>query len=115
MGGSNHFGEYAAGAWNRKAGRRGAGNQNSPPDIGVYMQDLPQNNRFRFVDNTGAPLVGATVSIYRATSWSGWYGKYFDNTADIVATTDSNGYVDLGRCPFSAGGTVTSTYGLSNP
>ncbi len=116
MGGASYFGEYAAGAWNRKAGIRGPyGNQNSPSDIGVYLNDLPQNNYFRFVDNSGAPIVGATIYIYRATGVSGaWYGKYFDNTPDITATTDSNGTVNLGRCPFSASGTVTSTYGLSN-
>jgi len=115
MGGSNHYGEYGSGAWNRKAGIRGPyGNQNSPSDIGVYLQDLPQNNHFKFVDNTGAPISGASVYIYRATGLSGWYGKYFDNTPDITATTDSNGTVNLGRCPFSSGGTVTSTYGLSN-
>lgn len=115
MGGSPHYGEYAAGAWNRKAGIRGPrGNQNSPGDIGVYLQDLPQNNYFTFVDNTGSPLVGATIYIYRATGGTGWYAKYFDNTPDITATTDSNGTVNLGRCPFSATGTVSSTYGLSN-
>lgn len=115
MGGSNHYGEYAAGAWNRKAGIRGPnGNQNSPSDIGVYLQDLPQNNYFRFIDNTGAPLVGATISVYRATGGTGWYAKYFDNVPDIVATTDDAGTVNLGRCPFSSTGTVTSTYGLSN-
>ena len=113
--GGNHYSEYAAGAWNRKVGIRGPyGNQNSPGDIGIYMQDLPQNNWFRFIDNTGAPLVGATISIYQATSGSGWYAKYFDNTADIAATTNSDGYVNLGRCPFSTGGYVYNTYGLSN-
>lgn len=115
MGGSSHYGEYGAGAWNRKAGIRGPrGNQNSPADIGIYLQDLPQNNYFTFVDNSGAPLVGANIFIYRATGLSGWYGKYFDNTPDITLTTDANGRVNLGRCPFSSSGTVTSTYGLSN-
>lgn len=116
MGGSRHYGEFTAGAWNRKTGIRGPyGNQNAPADIGVFLQNLPQNNYVKFIDNTGAPLTGATIYVYRATGQSGvWYGKYYDNTPDLTLTTDSNGTVNMGRCPFSANGTITHTYGLSN-
>ena len=107
---------YEAGALNLIAGQRATcGNYNAPCNIGVFLQDLPQNNHVRFVDATNAPLVNANVRIYRATSAPGiWYGKTFDNIYDAEYTTDSDGRVHLPRNPFTSGGPIQHTYGIAN-
>ncbi len=90
------------------------GNQNAPANIGVYLQDLPDNNHYRFEDAFGRPRTGADVRVYRAEPASGWYGKLFDNTVDAYYTADANGYVDFGRNPFNPGGDIVHTYGQAN-
>ncbi len=111
--GPSIFDAYTAGVWNWKAHKRGRGNQNAPPDIGVFLNDLPQRNHLRLVNQNGQPLVGATVSVYQATSGSGWYTKVYDNTADLSFTTDATGTVNLPRNPFGAGN-IQHGYGYSN-
>ena len=96
------------------------GNMNSPGNIGVFLQDLPQNNYFRIVDAFGEPRAGASVKIFQATGRPGvWYGKEFDGTADLSFVTDGEGYANLGRNPFTrtSGGyeaPIQHTYGLAN-
>jgi hypothetical protein len=92
------FDGYSAGAWNWKHHKRGQGNQNAPPDLGRFMNDLPKENVFQFIDQTGAPLKGAEVLYYRATG--GTYTKIFDNTPEGSYTTDDLGRVTLPRNPF---------------
>lgn len=104
-----------AGALNLIAGRRAqCGNYNAPCNIGVYLQNLPQNNHMRFVDSYGHPWVDASVQVYRATGAPSWYGKTFDNTPDAFYQSDGDGYVHLPRNPFTSGGNITHTYGLAN-
>jgi hypothetical protein len=87
---------HSAGVWNWKAHRRGRGNENAPPDFGVYFNDLPERNHVRFVDQAGRPITGAQVELYQQ------HGQVFDNQPDLVATTDGLGYVHLPRDPFGA-------------
>ena len=107
---------YETGALNLIAGRRACcGNANSPGNIGVYLQDLPQNNHVRLVDAKGWPLANADVRLYQATrpEVGFWYGKKFDNTPDLFFTADTDGTVHMPRNPFSSG-SITHTYGLAN-
>lgn len=96
--GSPIFDGYSAGAWNWKDHKRGQGNQNSPPDIGRFLNDLPASNTFQFIDQNGVPLAGADVSYYRATG--GFYTKIFDNTPEGTYVADARGEVVLPRNPF---------------
>lgn len=96
------FDAYSAGAWNWKHHRRGQGNQNAPPDIGRFLNDLPTNNVFLFIDQTGTPIIGATVEYYRAEG--GFYTKRFNNSPEDSFVTDSEGKITLPRNPF--GGTL---------
>jgi len=106
--------EYDAGALNRIAGRRArCGNYNAPCNIGEYLQELPANNHIRIVDANGRPRRGASVKIYQATGGPGWYGKTFDNAPDLEFTTDTEGYANVGRNPFTSG-TIYHTYGIAN-
>lgn len=105
---------YSAVAMNLIAGCRAvSGNQNSPGNIGVYLQNLPTQNWVTVHDSFGNPLSNATVKIYRAGSGSSdWYGKKFSDPPSLTFATDANGVVNVGRCPFSPG-TIAHTYGLS--
>jgi len=107
---------YSAPALNLIAGHRATyGNYNAPNNIGVFMQDLPQNNIITFKDTDENMLPNADVKIYQASGQPGvWYGKYFDHTPDLEFTTDTLGKVNVGRCPFSANGTIVHDYGFSN-
>lgn len=93
---------YSAAVWNWKHHKRGRGNMNAPPDIGVFLNDLPDTNRIQFIDQNGVPIVGALVEIYQAGPYPGIYGKSFDNIPDMTLTTDANGMISLGRNPFGA-------------
>ncbi len=103
------FDGYSVGAWNWKHHRRGRGNQNAPPDLGAFLNDLPLTNHVQFIDQNGVPLAGADVYLYRATG--GFYTKVFDNVPEATYTTDTNGMVQLGRNPFGS----SSTFGGSSP
>jgi hypothetical protein len=117
MNGQYHFiDEYSTVALNLIAGHRAVlGNYNAPGNIGVFLQDLPLENRLLVKDDQGNPVSGAVVEVYQAAPQSGvWYGKFYDDTPDLQLMTDSSGYVNLGRCPFSTTGTINHTYGHSN-
>jgi hypothetical protein len=99
--------QYSAAAWNLKRQRRGPGNINPPPDLGVFLdRDLPRRNRVLLVDQRGAPLAGAEVEVFRATPSKAdrWYPRVFDNTPDLRVTADGEGYVLLPRNPFVPAG-----------
>jgi hypothetical protein len=91
-------------ALNLIAGRRAThGNRNDPANIGVFLNDLPAQNRVRFLDAvTGAPLVGADVRLYQAVR-VGRYGKHFDVLPTLQRTADADGAVQLGANPFKSG------------
>jgi hypothetical protein len=107
--------EYSTPAMNLIVGHRAVlGNYNAPGNIGVFMQDLPANNRILLKDQNGNALPYADVKIYQAGPRSGvWYGKYFDDTPDLQFTADSTGAVLVGRCPFSPTGQIVHDYGHS--
>ncbi len=105
---------YEAGALNLIAGERAeCGNYNAPCNIGVFLQDLPQNNHLQVLDRFGRPRAAANVRVYRATAGPGWYGKTIDNTYDLEFTADAQGFVHLPRNPFSDGA-IQHTYGIAN-
>jgi hypothetical protein len=101
------FDGYSAGVWNWKNHKRGRGNQNAPPDLGAFLNDLPSTNIFQFVDQNGIPLAGAEVSVYRGTG--DFYTKTFDNTADATFTADPAGKITLGRNPFGTSTTFSGS------
>lgn len=107
---------YSAVALNLIAGHRATqGNYNSPGNIGIFMNDLPQQNILLIQDDNGRPLDYAEVKIYQATGNAGqWYGKFFDDQPDLSLSTDENGEAVVGRCPFDADGTIEHDYGKSN-
>lgn len=106
---------YETMALNLIAGHRAiSGNYNSPGNIGVYLQDLPQNNHIKITDKYGLKMAGANVRLYEAEGGPGWYGKTFDNVYDQEYTTDANGYFNAGRNPFNPGGSITHTYGKAD-
>lgn len=48
------------------AGHRATvGNFNEPENLGVYLNDLPAKNRLTLQDQSGHPLPGANVTVYR--------------------------------------------------
>lgn len=108
--------EYSAAALNLIAGHRAVlGNYNAPQNIGVFLQNLPGQNRLTVKDANGAILPFAGVKVYQAEGQPGvWYGKHYDNVPDLELTADADGVVALGRCPFDNDGTIEHTYGLSN-
>jgi hypothetical protein len=105
---------YEAAALNLIAGHRPVcGNYNAPCNLGVFLNDLPQNNHVRFVDDAGRALRAADVRVYQATAGPGWYGKTFDDTPDLFFSTDAAGYAHMPRNPFSSE-SIEHYYGLSN-
>lgn len=107
---------YPAMCLNLIAGHRAVcGNMNAPCNIGIFMNDLPQENRITLREQDGDILDNATVRIFRAEgNGSTWYGKYYDNIADLEFTSDDNGQILVGQCPFSADGNIQHTFGISN-
>lgn len=101
---------YSAICLNMIAGHRAsAGNFNAPENLGIFLNDLPAENRFTIADGEGNVLNNADIRIYQASPpgvpVSG-YPRVFDNTPDLFLTTDDNGQVLLGRCPFSLDGVI---------
>lgn len=107
---------YSAACLNLITGHRAIyGNYNAPNNIGVFMDDLPAKNIFLVKDSQGNILSNASIKIYQSTGNAGqWYGKYYDDLPDLVLSTDSSGFVNVGRCPFSSDGFMEHTYGKSN-
>lgn len=92
--------QYAANGWNWKAFKRGRGNENGPPDFGVYTQDLPDFNHVQFVDQNGIPIRNVPVDIFQRSE------QIINNTPDASYVTDNYGYIYLPRNPF--GGPVNT-------
>ena len=108
---------YSAVAMNLIAGHRATyGNYNAPNNIGVFLQDLPQENFLTVKNESGELLTNASIEIYQSEGQAGeWYGKYYDDIPDIIELqTDSLGQVAVGRCPFDVDGTIEHDYGRSN-
>jgi hypothetical protein len=97
---------YSAMALNLIAGHRAVnGTFNVPGNFGIYMNDLPAENRVTLVDAaTQSPLAGASVTVYRSVARNvDFYSKEFDDVPDPEQplTADSQGRVFLGRNPFA--------------
>lgn len=108
---------YSAAALNRIAGARATrGNYNEPENIGAFLNDLPAENRLTIRDAAGTPLANAEVEIFQSKldTFDEWYATDYDAVPDLTLRTDANGQVLVGRCPFSAGGTVVHTWRGSN-
>jgi hypothetical protein len=109
---------YSAVGWNRIAGHRATlGNYNEPENIGVFLEDLPEENRLTLRDAGGAALGGASVRVYRAEPGEPGapYAKRFDDAPDLELRADGEGRVRLGRNPFSGSGPLVHTdQGYSN-
>ena len=111
-----YFGPYDAMCWERVRGWRArGGNCNSPPTIGEFLDDLPDEIVYQYADQDGRPLAGAEVWVYQAKgNGLSWYGKVFDDEADIKTTTNAKGQaVFEGKRLFSADGTIEHTFGIS--
>jgi hypothetical protein len=95
---------YGARALNLIAGRRATqGSWNAPNNIGVFLNDLPAQNRITLVDDaTSAPLAGATVRIHQSSSNGTFYSKAYSPTPSQTLTANSSGQILVGRNPFSA-------------
>lgn len=108
--------QHSAAALNLIAGHRATvGNWNSPGNIGIYLQDLPQENIVTVRDSFGNIMPYATVTVYRTTARAGnWYGKRTENTPDMVVVANAQGEAPLGRCPFAADGVIRHTFGIAN-
>lgn len=109
---------YSAVCMNLVTGQRAvSGNYNAPENIGVFLNDLPQQNRFTIMNNGNELLKNASVEIYQSSrpgSAKTIYSKYFDNIPDLILTTDDQGKVLLGRCPFSNNGQIHHREEYSN-
>ena len=110
------IGKYDAMALNLIAGHRPVcGNMNAPCNISTYQNDLPQTNILTVVDPCGEPLPNVSMKFYRAEPKPDvWYGKLYDDIADIEMTTDGDGQIVLGQCPFTEDGTIEMDYGVAN-
>jgi hypothetical protein len=96
---------YSTRALNLIAGWRATqGNVNAPGNIGVFLNDLPAQNRVTLLDSSnGAPLAGASVRIYQSTGIPGaFYAKNFNSTPTQTLTADGSGQILVGRNPFSS-------------
>jgi hypothetical protein len=115
MGGRyDRLSEYDACCWNLKAGQRAKGSAcNAPPDIGSFLQLMPERSVFLFQDSEGAPLAGATLRVHQAQgNGKDWYAKIYDHLPDLEATLGPDGGAEFGRDLF--GGPIVHGFGHSN-
>lgn len=107
---------YSAIALNLIAGRRAvSGNYNDPWNGGVFLNDLPAQNRITIRDANGNVIPDANVWIYQSTgAMDAWYSTSYDNIPDLQLRTDSSGRVLVGRNPFSGDGIITHYFRKSN-
>jgi len=96
------IGVYSAMALNLIAGRRAVeGNYNAPNNIGIFMRDLPTQNRITLLDDAnGAALAGASVQVYRSAGTGDLYGKSYPSTPWRTFTANSSGQITLPQNPF---------------
>lgn len=107
---------YGAICLNLIAGHRATvGNFYVPENLGVFMDDLPAENRFTITDGEGYVLNNADIRIYQASPPQDpplGYPRVFDNTPDLYLTTDDDGRVQMGHCPFSPDGIIRHEWGI---
>ena len=101
---------YTAVALNRIRGFRATeGTYNEPRNMGVFLNDLPLQNRIRLVTPDGTTFPRRQVKLYKSSSrldpdWrSHPYQIHIDGTPDLVVETDDEGAILVGRNPISDG------------
>ncbi len=104
--GSNYgrIDRHSAVAMNLIAGARAvSGHANVPRNIGVYVNDLPEENRITIVDANGKPVPNAQVDVFQGVRWddNDLYSARHDDLPDLHFTTDANGRFLAGRNPFT--------------
>ena len=106
MGYTNGWCEHAAYSLERIRGKRArAGTWNASPELGEFLNTIPDSNVVKVLTPDGKPLSGATVQVFQSVHgpWGkngGIYSKKIDNEADITVTLDERGEAELGTCPF---------------
>jgi hypothetical protein len=110
------WGPYEAAMLQRIAGERAReGNMNSPGNIGEYLNELPENNNIRFLDPDGEPREDVSMQIFRATGKDEvWYGKVYDGEPDAELQSGEDGWIDVGRNPFTGGPPISHTFGIAD-
>lgn len=124
MGGSGLEPIYAphqAGAFNRilhQQTRQEFGNFNHPSNIGIYLDDIPEDNILIILDENKKPIENARIKIFQSTPPAPGgekirYGeKFIDNIPDLEGNTDYLGRIHVGSNPF---GNTTRSLGLGAP
>ena len=95
---------HSAAAMNLIAGARAvSGHANVPRNIGVYLNDLPDENRITIVDVNGKPIPDAQVDVFQGVRWddNDLYSARYDDLPDLHFTTDAQGQFLAGRNPFT--------------
>jgi hypothetical protein len=102
--------------WDRRRGLRAVGgNCNSPPNIGAFLQDIPEKLVYRFVSQDGEPLANADIWVYQAQGTGmGWYTKKYEDQPAHQKRTDAQGRVVFDRTLWSPDGRIRHTFGHSN-
>lgn len=105
----NYIDRHSAVALNLIAGARAvSGHANVPRNYGVYLNDLPAENRLTLVDANNKPIADAQVDIFQGARWddNDQYSARYDDISDLHFTTDANGQILVGRNPFNSRGTL---------
>lgn len=109
---------HSAAALNLIAGRRAvSGNYNDPENVGIYLNDLPAENRVTVRDAEGNLLRDWTVEIFQSKldRIDAWYPTHYEGQPDLRLRTDMNGQVFVGRNPFATNGPIVSYWRQNNP
>ena len=108
---------HSATALNLIAGHRAvAGNYNDPENTGIYMNDLPAENRITVRDAARNVLADWNIEIFQSKTdrIDAWYPTHYEGAPDLRLRTDGNGRVFVGRNPFSTNGEVVSYWQRNN-
>jgi hypothetical protein len=104
MGYADGWCEHCAYSWERIRGRRArSGTWNASPELGEFLNVIPERNIILVQTPDGAPCADARIELFRSEhdKWhKGIYAKVVDNVPDVERTTDPEGKADLGPMPF---------------
>lgn len=104
----NGWSEHGAYSWERIRGRRAReGTWNAPPELGEFLNTIPDSNIIKVVTTKGQPVAGAKIEVFQSVHgpWGeggGIYSKHVDNNPDITCVTNRNGEAELGAYPFAS-------------
>ena len=92
----------------RLRGRRAReGTWNASPELGEFLNTIPDSNVLKIVTPDGKPVAGAKIEVFQSIHgpWGkdgGIYSKNVDNMPDIICATNQNGEAELGAYPFAS-------------